>query len=555
MAEVARLSASTGAADTNRATEREPSTPGRPPTHAVSWKPRRNPWAIALTVTMATFMEVLDTSIANVAVPNIAGGLSASADEATWILTAYLVANGIILPISAWIIGRVGRKRFYMTCVAVFTASSFLCGVAPSLAALICLRVLQGAAGGGLQPSEQAILADTFPAEQFGMAFAIYGMAVVLAPAIGPTLGGFITDNFSWRWIFFINVPVGIVSLVLTYRMVEDPPYMNAATRQAARRLSVDYIGLGLIALGLGCLQVVLDKGQEDDWLQSHFIAILAIIAATALMAFVIWEWHQKNPIVELKLFKGRTFATATLMMFVLGVMLYGSTVLLPLFMQVLMGYTAELAGMVLSPGGFSMLLLMPLVGTLSGKVQARWLAGVGFFISALALFHMCGLDLNIDFRTAMVYRIYQSMGLAFLFIPINTAAFTAATGENSNQISSIVNLARNVGGSVGISLVTTLVTRRAQLHQHTLARHATNYDEAMRDMLKRLSSNLAHQGFSRPDAMHQSLGRLYAMLQQQASVQAYIDVFWLLGIACLCMLPLVFLMEKNDPRQATRVH
>jgi MFS transporter, DHA2 family, multidrug resistance protein len=526
-----------------------------PPPPAAVWKPRRNPWAIALTVTMATFMEVLDTSIANVAVPNIAGGLSASVDEATWILTAYLVANGIVLPISAWITARIGRKRFYMACVAVFTASSFLCGVAPSLTTLICLRVLQGAAGGGLQPSEQAILADTFPADQFGMAFAIYGMAVVLAPAIGPTLGGFITDNFSWRWIFFINVPVGVVSLILTYRMVEDPPYMNAASRKAARKLSVDYIGLGLIALGLGCLQVVLDKGQEDDWLQSHFIGLLTAIAAVALIVFVIWEWRQKNPIVELKLFRGRTFATAVLMMFVLGVMLYGSTVLLPLFMQVLMGYTAELAGMVLSPGGFAMLVMMPLVGTLSSKVQARWLAGVGFLISALALFHMCGLDLSIDFRTVMMYRIYQSMGLAFLFIPINTAAFTASTGENSNQISSIVNLARNVGGSVGIALVTTLTTRLAQLHQVTLARHATNYDEALRNMLNGLSANLAHQGFSRADAIHQSLGRLYAMVQQQASVQAYIDTFRLLGIACLCMVPLVLLMKKNDPHQPITAH
>jgi MFS transporter, DHA2 family, multidrug resistance protein len=554
MAEVTRFSASAMPAGANRVSARKPSGPPEP-AYAVAWKPRRNPWAIALTVTMATFMEVLDTSIANVAVPNIAGGLSASADEATWILTAYLVANGIVLPISAWITERVGRKRFYMTCVLVFTASSFLCGVAPSLTALICLRVLQGAAGGGLQPSEQAILADTFPAEQFGMAFAIYGMAVVLAPAIGPTLGGFITDNFSWRWIFFINVPVGLASLILTYRVVEDPPYLNAASRRKARGLSVDYIGLGLIALGLGCLQVVLDKGQEDDWLQSHFIAILTAIATIALVAFVIWEWRQKNPIVELKLFKGRTFAVAVLMMFVLGVMLYGSTVLLPLFMQVLMGYTAELAGMVLSPGGFAMLVMMPLVGALSGRVQARWLAGVGFLISALALFHICGLNQNIDFRTAMMYRIYQSMGLAFLFIPINTAAFTAATGENSNQISSIVNLARNVGGSVGISLVTTLTTRHAQLHQDTLVRHVTNYDEALRDMLSGLSTNLAHQGFSRPDAMHQALGRVYAMVQQQASVQAYIDTFWVLGIACLCMLPLVLLMGKNDPHQAMAAH
>jgi DHA2 family multidrug resistance protein len=552
MAEVAHLSASAAEAEVNRGGQES----GEPqPPSPTGWKPRHNPWAIAMTVTMATFMEVLDTSIANVAVPNIAGGLSASVDEATWILTAYLVANGIVLPLSAWITTRVGRKRFYMACVAVFTTSSFLCGVAPSLTALICLRVLQGAAGGGLQPSEQAILADTFPPEQFGMAFAIYGMAVVLAPAIGPTLGGFITDNFSWRWIFFINVPVGVTSLVLTYRMVEDPPYMNAASRKAARRLGIDYIGIGLIALGLGCLQVVLDKGQEDDWLQSHFIAILAAIAAVALVVFVLWERRQKTPVLDLKLFTGRTFAAAALMMFVLGVMLYGSTVMLPLFMQVLMGYTAELAGMALSPGGFAVIALLPLVGTLSSRVQARWLAGAGFLISALALFHICGLNLEIDFRTAMMYRIYQSMGLAFLFIPINTAAFTAASGENSNQISSIVNLARNVGGSVGISLVTTLVTRRSQIHQNALVGHVTNFDGALRNMLGGLSGTLAPGGSSRPYAMQHSLALVYAMVQQQAAVQAYIDTFRLLGIACLCMLPLVLLMGKNDPHQTVMAH
>ncbi|MGH7001298.1 MAG: DHA2 family efflux MFS transporter permease subunit [Stellaceae bacterium] len=500
-------------------------------------------------------MEVLDTSIANVSLPHIAGGLSSSIDESTWILTAYLVANAIVLPISAWITARVGRKRFYMTCVALFTTSSFLCGIAPSLAALICARVMQGAGGGGLQPSEQAILSDTFPPEQFGMAFAVYGMAVVLAPAIGPTLGGYITDNFNWRWIFFINVPVGITSLLLTYRMVEDPPYMDAAAQAAARRQSVDYIGLGLIALGLGCLQIVLDKGQEDDWFQSHFIAILTVVAVAALLIFVIWEWRQQHPILELKLFRDRSFAISALMMFVLGIVLYGSTTLLPLFVQELLGYTAELSGMVLSPGALAILLLMPLVGTLIGRIEARWLAGVGFLISALALFHMCGLDLEIDFRTAMMYRVYQSIGLAFLFIPINTAAFASATGENSNQISSIVNLGRNVGGSVGISMITTLIARRSQVHQDTLARHVTNYDGVLRGMRHGLSSQLSHAGFSAPDAMHQSLGRIYGLVQQQAAAQAYIDTLWILGIACLCMLPLVLLMARNDPHKAMAAH
>src|SRR6516165_793446 len=328
---------------------------------------RHNPWAIALTVTLATFIEILDTSIANVSLPHIAGGLSGTVDESTWILTAYLVANAIVLPTSAWIAARVGRKRFYMTCVAIFTVSSFLCGLAPSLTALILFRVMQGAGGGGLQPSEQAILSDTFPPEQFGMAFAIYGMAVVLAPAIGPTLGGYITDNFSWHWIFFVNVPVGIISLMLTYRMIEDPPYLNAASKAAARKRSVDYIGLGLIVLGLGCLQVVLDKGQEDDWFQSNLIAGLSIISITALVIFVVWEWRQPHPILELKLFRSRNFAIACLMMFVLGVVLYGSTTLLPLFVQELLGYTAELSGMVLSPSGLAIIVMLPLVGVLAG--------------------------------------------------------------------------------------------------------------------------------------------------------------------------------------------
>jgi MFS transporter, DHA2 family, multidrug resistance protein len=516
---------------------------------------RHNPWAIAFTVTLATFMEILDTSIANVSLPHIAGGLSATVDESTWILTAYLVANAIVLPTSAWIAARIGRKRFYMTCVAIFTASSFLCGLAPSLAALILFRIMQGAGGGGLQPSEQAILSDTFPPEQFGMAFAIYGMAVVLAPAIGPTLGGYITDNFSWRWIFFVNVPVGIASLLLTYRMIEDPPYLNPASRAAARKRSVDYAGLGLIVLGLGCLQIVLDKGQEDDWFQSNLIAGLTFISIAALVIFVLWEWRQPHPILELKLFRNRSFAIAALMMFVLGAVLYGSTTLLPLFMQELLGYTAELSGMVLSPGGLAIIVMLPLVGVLAGRVEARWMAGFGFAISAIALFHMCGLNLQIDFTTAMLYRIYQSIGLAFLFIPINTAAFASATGDNSNQISSIVNLCRNVGGSVGISFVATLIARQTQVHQDALVRHVTNYDGTLRAMRDGLGSTLSTAGASSPDAMHQALGRIYGFVRVQAAAQAYIDTLWVLGVACLCMLPLVFLMGRNDPSKAMAAH
>ncbi|HEY6394632.1 MAG TPA: DHA2 family efflux MFS transporter permease subunit, partial [Candidatus Binataceae bacterium] len=456
--------------------------------------------------------------------------------------------------ISAWMSGLIGRKRFYMSCVALFTVSSFLCGVAPSLSALIICRVMQGAGGGGLQPSEQAILADTFAPEKFGMAFAMYGMAVVLAPAIGPTLGGYITDHFNWRWIFFINVPIGALSLLLTYRMVEDPAYLKNQKGAGRRWAAIDYIGLGLIALGLGCLQIVLDKGQEDDWLRSHFIATLAAIFALSLIAFVLWERRQKNPVVDLKLFQDRTFATAVLMMFVVGISLYGSTVLLPLFLQQLMGYTAQLSGMVLSPGGLAIMLMMPLVGILISQVQARGLIAVGFGITALALFQTANINLAIDFKTVLLYRVYQSIGLAFLFVPINTIAYIGMPREKNNQISSIINLARNIGASVGVSIVTTMVARRSQVHQDTLAIHVTHYHRAVGKAVHGLSAILSHKGLSSTGAVQQAYGRIYGQVQMQAATQAYVDTIWLLGALSLLMLPLVFLLKKNDPRQARAI-
>jgi DHA2 family multidrug resistance protein len=323
--------------------------PAAPSYAATGWTGGRNPWAIALVVTLATFMEVLDTSIANVSLPHIAGNLSVSQDESTWVLTSYLVSNAIVLPVSGWIATKMGRKRFYMTCVAIFTVSSFLCGMAPTLGSLVFFRILQGVEGGGLAPSEQAILADTFPPAKRGMAMAVYGMAVVLAPAIGPTLGGFITDNFSWRWVFFINVPVGIASLMLSNRMVTDPPHLKQARERAG---GIDWIGLGLVATGLGCLEVVLDKGQEEDWFHSSFITGFSLVAVVALVSFVVWELNHENPIVDLKMFQRRSFAVANMLMLMLGVALFGSTVLLPQYLQVLMGYTAQQAGMALSPGG-----------------------------------------------------------------------------------------------------------------------------------------------------------------------------------------------------------
>ena len=439
---------------------------------ADAWRPPVNPWIIAIAVTLATFMEVLDTSIANVALPHIAGSLSAGQDESTWVLTSYLVSNAIVLPLSGWLSSIVGRKRFYMTCVFVFTVSSFLCGLAPSLPALIIFRILQGAGGGGLQPSEQAILADTFPPAKRGMAFAVYGIAVVMAPAIGPTLGGWITDNYTWRWIFFVNIPVGIVSLLLTSRLIQDPPDFR---RRKLSETRIDYVGLGLVALGLGCLQVVLDKGQRDDWFESHFITVLAAIAAISLLFVIWWEWRHKDPIIDLHLFKERTFAVSNLLMFMLGFALLGSTLLLPLFLQTLMGYTAQLSGMALSPGGFAIMVLMPLVGFLLSKYDARYLLVFGLSMLSFSLFHMTRFDLGIDFRTAALARVLQAVGLAFLFVPINTAAYSYLPRNKNNAASGLMNLARNIGGSVGISFVTTMLDRRTQKHLTDLMSHLTS--------------------------------------------------------------------------------
>ena len=519
---------------------------------ADEWRPAVNPWIIALAVTLATFMEVLDTSIANVALPHIAGSLSAGTDESTWVLTSYLVSNAIVLPLSGWLSSIVGRKRFYMGCVMLFTISSFLCGLAPNLPMLIFFRVLQGAGGGGLQPSEQAILADTFPPAKRGMAFAVYGVAVVMAPAIGPTLGGWITDNYTWRWIFFVNIPVGIVSLLLTSRLIQDPPYFR---RRQLSELKIDYVGLGFVAVGLGTLQVVLDKGQREDWFESHWILALSLISVASLLFVLLWEWYQKDPIIELHLFKDRTFASANFMMFLLGFALLGSTLLLPLFMQTLLGYTAEQAGMGLSPGGFAIMVLMPLVGFLLGRYDARRLMIFGLVVLSFSLFHMTNFDLGVDFRTVVIARMIQAVGLAFLFVPINTAAYAYLPREKNNAASGLMNLARNIGGSVGISVVTTMLARRAQHHQVNLAGHLSPGNPRFQSMFQGMTQTLQARGFSPTDAMHKAYGLLQGTLFRQANMLAYIDCFWLLGVATLGMIPLVFLMKKTGPGSRMPVH
>src|SRR5580704_5153504 len=348
------------------------------------WKPKANPWLIAIVVSLAAFMEVLDTSIANVALPHIAGNLGASNDESTWVLTSYLVSNAVVLPISGWFASVLGRKRFFMTCLAIFTLSSLLCGIAPSLGAIILFRILQGAGGGGLQPMAQAILADTFPPEKRGLAFALYGITTIIAPTIGPTLGGWITDNYTWRWIFFINLPVGILASLLVMHLVEDPPYLKRTTRAG---VGIDYIGISLLVLGVGALQVVLDKGQEDDWFGSRFISDLIVVSAVSLVALVIWEWRHKTPIIEVRLFKSFNFATASIMMFLFGILLFGSLVMMPQFLQTVMGYTAENAGLVLSGGGLVVLLEMPIVGRLAGKYPAKYIIAAGWLALAIGMY------------------------------------------------------------------------------------------------------------------------------------------------------------------------
>ena len=518
---------------------------------AAEWRSAVNPWVIAMAVTLATFMEVLDTSIANVALPHVAGSLSAGQDESTWILTSYLVSNAIVLPLSGWLSSIVGRKYFYMGCVAIFTISSFLCGFAPNLGMLIFFRILQGAGGGGLQPSSQAILADTFPPAKRGMAFAVYGIAVVMAPAVGPTLGGWITDNFSWRWIFFINIPVGILSLLLTQRLIQDPPYLR---RRKLSETKIDYIGLGLIALGLGTLQVILDKGQREDWFESHFIVGLTVISAVSLIFVIFWEWNHKDPIVELHLFRERTFAAANFLMFMLGFALLGSTLLLPLFMQTLLGYTAERSGMALSPGGFAIMLMMPLVGFLLSRYSPRWLMVFGLAMLSFSLFHMTTFDLSVDFRTMIMARVYQADWTRF---PVRAHQHRRLCVSAAREEQCRVRFdeprqkyrrqrrdffCHHRPGSprpVPSGAVGGEVERRQSAVSVRAAR-----DDGCCVRAAASPGQVPAPGTAQQHA--------YAMLQgnviRQATMLAYIDNFWVLGVAILCLIPCVFLIKKQRP-------
>ena len=488
-------------------------------------------------------MEVLDTSIANVALPHIAGSVGASQEEATWVLTSYLVASAIILPISGWLSNRFGRKRFYMTCVTVFTVCSLLCGLAPTLPLLIVARILQGLGGGGLAPSEQAILADTFSVEKRGQAFALYGVAVVVAPAVGPTLGGWITDNYNWHWIFFINLPIGLLSLYLSNRMVEDPPEITARTK---RRDPVDVTGLISVAIGVGLLEFTLDKGQEKDWFGSGEIQLTFILAVCMLVFFVFWEWNHPDPIVDLKLLKNRNFGTAVFLQLILGMVLFGSTVLIPQYLQGLLNYTAENAGKVLSPAGLVMMLGMAAAGRTLGKSDPRLTVMLGYIAVGAGLFNLTRLDLYSSFATVTWWRMLQVIGLPFIFIPISTLNYVGVPREKSNQISSLSNFARNIGGSAGTALLTTFLARSAQVHSTALAANLTNGSYAVTAFTERFA-NAAR--LSMTAAQPLAMAQIYRQMNAQANMLAYKNAFAILAAMLFVLSPLVWIMRLPPKR------
>ncbi len=521
------------------------------------WRPRVNPWVVAMTVTLATFMEVLDSSIANVALPHIAGGLGATQDEATWVLTAYLVANAVILPAGAYMTTFIGRKKFYMICVAMFGISSALCGIAPTLPLLVFFRVLQGIGGGGLAPSEQAILADTFPPEKRGQAFAMYGLAVVCAPAIGPTLGGYITDNFDWRWIFYLNIPICLLSLYLTNKIVEDPPFIRKEVERNQREgIRLDLLGFGLVGITFGSLEFLLDKGQEDDWFASRLITFFCVAMVVGFVTLIWWELkllrEGKKPLLNLTLFKRRSFAISFTLMFVLGFSLYGTTILIPQFVQTLLGYTAELAGKVLSPAGFMMMAMMPVVGVLSGKVDPRKLIGYGFIMLTLSLFYMSKLNLQLSYGQLVFMRCFQASGLAFLFIPINTIAYIGVKQTESNDVSGLTNLARNIGGSAGTAFMATMLTRRTAAHENAMSRFFTSGSQVFVDRAKMFAGMFKSGNGAGPEgggpsqgALHAGQAFIYNQLHRQSATLAYIDIIEYLAVFCAFMIPLLFFIPR----------
>jgi DHA2 family multidrug resistance protein len=508
-----------------------------------------NPWIIAISVMLSTFMEVLDTTVVNVSLPHIAGSLSASVDEATWALTSYLVANAIILPITGWLSNQLGRKRLLMVAVTGFTAASFLCGLAPSLSALIMFRVVQGACGGALQPISQAVLLESFPPEDRGKAMAFWGLGIVVAPMLGPVLGGWLTDSYSWRWVFYINVPIGITSLIMTQMFIFDPAYIRRSMQR------IDYWGIGMLAIGIACLQVVLDKGQEADWFGAHWITVLTVISAVALTALVIYELRVAHPVVDLRVFLVRTYSTGVFLMAVLGVVLYGSLVVLPIMLQTLLGYPALQAGIALFPRGLGSFLTMPVVGAMMSRLDPRKLLMGGIIGGSASLFLLGRLNLSVGYWDIFWPQFLQGVALACLFVPLTTITMDPIRLEKMGNATSIFNLMRNLGGSIGIAAVTTLVARHEQTNTNNLAPDVKVGSVRVHSMVQALQSWFMFRGASAATATRRAYGAVWGMVQQQAAMLSFNQVFWLLGLLFILMLPLVFLMRRPAGRRQIAAH
>jgi DHA2 family multidrug resistance protein len=511
----------------------------------VAWKPRVNPWLIAMSVALAAFMEVLDTSIANVALPHIGGALGASTDEATWVLTSYLVSNAIVLPLGGWASSVMGRRNFFVFCITIFTVASFLCGVAPSLPILLLCRVLQGAGGGGMQPMAQAIMADSFEPHKRGQAFALYGLVAVLAPSIGPTLGGWITDNFSWRWIFFINIPVGILAFILVTRLVEDPPWIKA---DRSRLFKMDYVGLGFLTLAMGGLQIMLDKGEENDWFSSPFICVFATLFIVGIVGLFAWEWQQKEPLINLRLFRYRNFAICCFLMMLVGGVLNANTVLQPQFTQQLLGYTATTAGLALTAGGVTLVFMMPLAGIATGRISARYLAAFGFMMLVITFRYAAIVtNLQMSFAEASWLRVVQMFPLPFCFISITTAAYVGMPKEQSNQVAGLINFVRNIGGSILIAITNAQVTSRAMWHEQHL-QQAMQSGNIGFDQHKQALTAAFNHAFGVANGSAMALGQIYNQMKDQARMQGYQDVYMELSYASIILVFLAFMLSKNRP-------
>jgi DHA2 family multidrug resistance protein len=507
---------------------------------AEDWRPSYNPWLIAASVMLATFMEVLDTSVASVALPHIAGSLSASVDESTWVLTGYLISNAIVLPSTGWLSNFFGRRQYQIISVAVFALASALCGASTSLAMLVTARVIQGAAGGGLQPVSQAVLLESFPREKHGMAMAVYGLGIILAPLIGPTLGGWITDQYSWRWVFYINIPVSIAAVLMIHAFVEDPPY---ARRE--RNLPIDYIGFGFLALWLGTFQIILDKGQEADWFGSVWVRWFAAVSVISMLVFIIHELRSEHPLVDLRVLRNRNLAVGTFLIGLIGIVIYGTVTLLPLFLQDLLGYTAYDSGLAVSPRGIGALISLLIAGQLIGKIDSRTLIAVGLGIRALSLFMLGDLNLQIGMWNIVWPNVINGFANGFLFVPLTTLTMSTLSNEQMGRGTGLYNLTRNMGASFGVSMVTTLLVRGAQRHQAVMVGHLTPYDSSFRQFLHQFDGYFAlHSGTT--EALQRAYDLVYEMLQKQAMLLSYVDDFRLLAIVTLCCLPFLLLFRQG---------